>query len=91
MTAPVTESPLAGLDDVTLRKLLNVGSAFAAIQLSADVLERASLDDDDIEAIGWLPIGLRTHTIARLIDATVALREELDEVDARLLLLTAGQ
>jgi hypothetical protein len=50
-------SPLEGLTDEQLRKLLNVGSAFAALQMAADVVERAHFDDDDVEAIGWLPTG----------------------------------
>jgi hypothetical protein len=83
-------SPLEGLTDEQLRKVLNVGSAFAALQMAADVVERAHFDDDDVEAIGWLPAGLRMHTVARVIDAAEGIREELREIDARILLLTAG-
>jgi hypothetical protein len=84
-------SPLADLSDDQVRKLLNVGSAFAALQVAADVVEKTAFDDDDVEAIGWLPLELRMHTIARIIDAAEAIREELREIDGRTLLLTGTE
>jgi len=83
-------NPIAELDDDVIKQLLNVGSTFAAINVAVDVLEKASFDDDDVEAIGWLPIGLRAYTTARILDAVVGLREELREIDGRLLLLTGA-
>lgn len=83
-------SPVAGLSDDQLRMLLNVGASFAALQVAADVLEKASFDDEDVTAIGWLPIGMRTHTVARVIDAAEAIREELRALDGRLLVLTGA-
>lgn len=83
-------SPLAALEDEQLKQLLNVGATFAAVQVAADVFEKSAFDDDDVEAINWLPIALRTHTVARLIDAAEAIREELRELDARILVLTGG-
>jgi hypothetical protein len=84
------DSPVAGLDDGQIRQLLNVGASFAALQVVADVIEKTAFDDDDVEAIGWLPIGVRTHTLARIIDAAEAIREELREIDGRVLVLTGS-
>jgi hypothetical protein len=84
-------SPLAGLTEDQLRQVLNVGATFAALQVAADVLEKTAFDDDDVEAINWLPVAMRTHTVARLIDAAEAIREELREVDGRILMLTGDQ
>ena len=78
-------NPLTGLDDDTVKKLLNVGATFAALNVAVDVLEKASFDADDVEAIQWLPIGLRTHTVARIIDAVESMREELRFIDGLLL------
>lgn len=84
-------SPISELSDDEIRKILNVGATFAAIQVAIDVLEKAAIDDDDAEAIGWLPLELRLHTVARLLDAADGIREELREIDAQLLSLTGGE
>lgn len=83
-------TPIADLDDTVIRQLLNVGASFAALQVAADVIEKTAFDDDDVEAINWLPIGIRAHTVARILDATEAIREELREIDGRVLALTHG-
>jgi hypothetical protein len=81
-------SPLEGLSDDDLRTTLNVGATFAALQVAADVIEKAAFDDDDVTGINWLPTELRLHTVARLIEAAEAIREELREIDARILVLS---
>lgn len=86
----MTASPLADLTDDQVRQLLNVGATFAALQMTADLFEKSCFDDDDVEAIGWLPMGIRAHTVARLLEAAEAIREELREVDGRLLVLTGA-
>jgi hypothetical protein len=58
--------------------------------VAADVIEKTAFDDDDVEAINWLPVAMRAHTVARIIDAAESIREELREIDARVLLLTHG-
>ena len=79
---------IADLNTDTLRQLLNIGAAFAALQVAADVIERAAFDDDDVEGIKQLPLDLRAHTTARIIEAAEAIREELREIDARIIALT---
>lgn len=83
-------NPIAGLSDDVVRTLLNVGASFAALQIAADVIEKTSFDDQDVAGINWLPVGLRAHTLARVIDASEAVREELREIDARVLVLTGS-
>lgn len=84
-------SPIVDIDEDVVRKILNVGAAFAALQVAADVIEKVAFDDDDVQGITWLPIGLQVHTKARILEAAEAIREELREIDAALLTLTAGQ
>jgi hypothetical protein len=82
-------SPLDGLTEGQVRQTLNLGASFAVFQILADVIEKLGFDSEDAEAITWLPMGLKTHTIARIIDAAEAIREELRNVDGELLGLTA--
>lgn len=78
-------NPIVDLDVDQLRKLLNLGAAFAAANIAADVLERAAFDSDDAEALTWLPLSIRMETVARLLDCADAMREELRQLDAVLL------
>lgn len=86
----MSASPIAELTEDQVRQLLNVGAAFAALQVAADVIERTRFDDEDVQAIDWLPFGIRAHTVARIIDAAEAIREELREIDGRVLVLTGA-
>lgn len=78
-------NPIEGLDGGVVKQLLNVGATFAALQMAADVIEKAQFDVDDVEGMQWLPIELRAHTVARVLDAVEAVREELRHIDGLLL------
>lgn len=84
-------SPIAGIDTGVIRQLLNVGASFAALQIVAQIVESLGFDDLDTAGIDMLPLDLRTHTLARIVEATVDLREELRHIDGLLITLTAGQ
>lgn len=78
-------NPIEGLDGGVVKQLLNVGATFAALQMAADVIEKAQFDVDDVEGMQWLPLELRAHTVARVLDAVEAVREELRHIDGLLL------
>lgn len=87
----MTASPVAELTDDQIRALLNVGASFACMQIAADVLEKGGFAEEEIEAIGWLPMEIRAHTVARTIEAAEAIREELRSLDGVILALTGTE
>lgn len=83
-------NPFEALEDGPIRQLLNVGAAFAALQIVADIVEKVEFDEDDAEGITWLPVALQVHTKARILEAVELLREEVRHIDGLLLELTTA-